>query len=105
MGGGGLRKILFVAASLIVGASVSLVGLIGFVGLCVPHALRLILGPDHRLLLPASVFGGGIFLVVCDFLARTLFSGGGFQTQLPVGVVTAVIGAPIFVYLLKKGVR
>lgn len=98
-----LRKILFLASSLIVGASVSLVGLIGFVGLCVPHALRLFLGPDHRLLLPASVFGGGIFLVICDFLARVLFSGAGFQTQLPVGVVTAVIGAPIFVYLLKRG--
>ena len=98
-----LRKILFFAASLMVGASVALAGLIGFVGLFVPHILRLMIGSDHRLLLPASALGGGIFLIVCDFLAKTAFSGHVFQTQIPVGVITALIGGPFFVFLLKKG--
>ncbi|MDO8520329.1 MAG: iron ABC transporter permease [Deltaproteobacteria bacterium] len=98
-----LRKILFFAASLLVGASVALAGLIGFVGLFVPHILRLAFGPDHRLLLPASALGGGIFLITCDFAAKTLFSGGDFQTQIPVGVITALIGGPFFVFLLKRG--
>lgn len=96
------RRVLFFAASLMVGASVAVAGLIGFVGLFVPHILRLVLGSDHRLLIPASALGGGIFLILCDFLARTLFVGNDFLTQLPVGVITALIGGPFFVYLLKK---
>lgn len=98
-----LRKILFFSASLMVGASVAIAGLIGFVGLFVPHLVRLSLGPDHRLLLPASALGGGIFLILADFLARSLFSGDQFQTQIPVGVITAFVGAPFFVYLMKRG--
>lgn len=96
------RKLLFVAASVMVGASVAIAGLIGFVGLVVPHLIRFLFGSDHRLLLPASALGGGLFLVICDFVARTLFSGSDFQTQLPIGVVTALIGGPFFVFLLKK---
>lgn len=96
------RKIIFFAASVMVGASVAVAGLIGFVGLVVPHVCRMIFGPDHRVLMPLSALGGGLFLVLCDFLARTLVSGAGFQTQLPIGVVTALIGAPFFVWLMKK---
>ncbi|MBI2339511.1 MAG: iron chelate uptake ABC transporter family permease subunit, partial [Deltaproteobacteria bacterium] len=85
-----------------VGASVATVGLIGFVGSVVPHMVRMRFGANHRVLLPLSAVGGGLFLLVCDFLSRTLFSGVDFQTQLPIGVVTALIGAPFFVWLLKK---
>jgi len=96
------RKVLFFAASLMVGATVAIAGLIGFVGLVVPHLVRLLFGSDHRLLLPASALGGGLFLVICDFAARTFFSGSDFQTQLPIGVITALVGGPFFVLLLKK---
>jgi len=99
------RRRIFFAASLMIGATVSLSGLIGFVGLFVPHMMRLWLGSDHRLLLPASGLFGAAFLVLADTLARTAFSGGAYQTQLPVGVITALIGGPFFVYLLKRGTR
>jgi iron complex transport system permease protein len=79
-------------------AAVSISGLIGFVGLVVPHAVRLVLGPEHRLLLPASALAGGAFLVIADLLARTLPSSG----EMPVGIITALIGAPFFVYLLRR---
>ena len=92
------RRRVFVAASLLVGAAVSVSGMIGFVGLIVPHLLRLLLGPDHRLLLPASFLGGAIFLVWADTLARTALGAA----ELPVGVVTALAGGPFFVYLLKR---
>jgi len=79
-------------------------GLIGFVGMIVPHAVRMLLGADHRLLLPASGFVGGIFLMVADTVARTVFS----PAEIPVGVVTALAGGPIFLYVLivqqRKGV-
>jgi len=75
--------------------------LVGFVGLIVPHVVRLVLGPDHRLLLPASFLGGAIFLVLADLLARVLLA----PTELPLGVVTALIGAPFFIYLLRKSKR
>ena len=89
---------LLVATSLMVSATVSYCGLVGFVGLVMPHLLRLALGPDHRLLAPAAVLGGAAFMVICDVLARTLPSQG----EMPVGVITALIGAPLFIYLLKK---
>jgi iron complex transport system permease protein len=95
-----LRRSLLVAACVVVGAAVSVGGLIGFVGLVVPHLLRLVLGPDHRLLLPASVLGGAAFLVLCDLGSRLLF--GAFTTELPVGVVTAFLGGPLFLYLLWR---
>ena len=95
------RRAVFVAASLLVGAAVSMSGMIGFVGLIVPHLLRLLLGPDHRLLLPASFLGGGAFLIWADTLARTMLG----PAELPVGVVTALTGGPFFLYLLHRDLR
>ena len=95
-----LRRALLVASCLVIGAAVSIGGMIGFVGLVVPHGLRLVLGPDHRVLLPAAAFGGGAFLVICDAVSRSLFSVIG--TDLPVGVLTAAIGSPLFLYLLWR---
>jgi len=89
---------LLVATSFMVSATVSYCGLVGFVGLVVPHLLRLLFGPDHRVLVPACVLGGGAYLVFCDVLARTLPEQG----EMPAGVITAMIGAPLFIYLLKK---
>ena len=88
----------FFAASLIVAASIALAGPIGFVGLIVPHALRTVIGPDHRLLIPASALGGAALLAACDTLAHLVL----FPAELPVGVVTAVIGGPFFLYLLFR---
>ncbi|MEJ2039688.1 MAG: iron ABC transporter permease [Desulfosarcinaceae bacterium] len=93
--------LLLVVTSLMVSATVSYCGLVGFVGLVMPHLLRLILGPDHRLLAPASILGGAAFLVGCDVAARTLPSQG----EMPVGVVTALVGAPVFIYLLRRSGR
>ena len=90
--------ILLVATSFMVSATVSYCGLVGFVGLVVPHLLRLLFGPDHRVLVPACVIGGGAYLVFCDVLARALPEQG----EMPAGVITAMIGAPLFIYLLKK---
>jgi iron complex transport system permease protein len=89
---------LLVVTSFMVSATVSFSGLVGFVGLVIPHLLRLILGPDHRSLVPACLFGGAAYLVLCDLLARTLPQQG----EMPAGVVTALIGAPLFIILLKK---
>ncbi len=92
------RRMVFVAAALLVGAVVSVSGLIGFVGLVVPHLIRLLFGADHRLLLPASYLAGAIFLVWADTVARTVLG----VTEIPVGVVTAICGAPVFAYLLRR---
>ena len=92
---------LLVFTSLMVSVAVSQSGLIGFVGLAVPHIFRLILGPDHRLLIPACLLGGASYLILCDLLARTLPPEG----EMPVGVVTALIGAPLFIYLLWRSRR
>ena len=73
----------------------------GFVGLVIPHVARLVLGPDHRLLLPASALVGAAFLVLADLLARSLLA----PTEIPVGIVTALIGAPFFIYLLRRSKR
>lgn len=96
---GRTRRHVVLASSLGVAVCVAFTGLVGFVGLVVPHGVRLALGPDHRLLLPASALLGGAFLVLADLAARTAF--GLFSTALPVGVVTAFIGAPIFLAFLK----
>jgi iron complex transport system permease protein len=77
---------------------VSQAGLVGFVGLVVPHFFRMLLGPDHRLLVPACILGGGAYLVFCDLLARSLPANG----EMPVGVITAMIGAPLFVFMLWR---
>jgi cobalamin transport system permease protein len=89
---------LLVVTSFMVSATVSYCGLVGFVGLVMPHLLRLVFGPDHRVLVPACVFGGGTYMVFCDLLARTLPEQG----EMPAGVITAIIGAPLFIYLLKR---
>jgi iron complex transport system permease protein len=95
-----LKKLLFVLVSFIVSAAVCLSGIIGFVGLIIPHLLRLIVGSDHRVLLPASFLFGASFLVFCDTLARI----SATQSELPVGVITALCGGPFFIYLLwRKG--
>lgn len=93
-----VKRVLFAAAALLTGSVVAFSGLIGFVGLIVPHAVRLVFGADHRLLLVASGMAGGIFLMLADTLARTLLS----PTEIPVGVVTALVGGPIFLYLLVQ---
>lgn len=89
---------LLITTSFMVSGTVSFCGLIGFVGLVMPHLLRLFFGPDHRILVPACVLGGGAYLVLCDLLAKTLPRQG----EMPAGVVTALIGAPLFIYLLKR---
>lgn len=96
-----LRLRLYLLASLLTAAAVTIGGSIGFVGLVVPHMLRLLLGSDHRLLLPASVLSGGILLLLADTLARTVIA----PQQLPVGVLTALVGVPLFLYLLQRGYR
>ncbi len=95
------RTVVLLAASLSVAGAVALSGLVGFVGLIVPHLLRLLLGPDQRLLVPASALGGAAFLVLSDLLTRLLFPL--FHAELPVGVVTAVLGGPLFLFLLRRG--
>jgi iron complex transport system permease protein len=93
--------ILLVVTSFIISATVAQCGLLGFVGLVMPHLLRLILGPDHRLLVPACILGGGTYMMLCDTIARVLSDQG----EMPVGVITAMIGAPLFIYLLRRSGR
>ena len=89
---------LLVVTTFMVSATVSHCGLIGFVGLVIPHLFRLLLGPDHRILVPACLLGGSAYMVFCDLLARVLPAQG----EMPVGVITAMIGAPLFIILLRK---
>ena len=93
-----VRNTLLVSASLITGAAVAFSGIIAFVGLIVPHVVRLVVGADHRVLLPLSALGGGLFLLIADTAARIVLS----PAELRVGVLTALIGAPFFVYLLVR---
>jgi iron complex transport system permease protein len=93
-----VKVICYIVASLAVAVSVASCGVIGFIGLIVPHAVRLSWGSDHRVLLPASFAGGGIFLLLADTVARTIAS----PAELPVGVVTALLGVPLFVSLLRR---
>jgi iron complex transport system permease protein len=98
------RTIAYVAASFVVGVAVSFCGAIGFVGLVVPHILRRLFGADHRLVLPMSVVAGGLLLLICDTLARTLMPAiDSTVSELPVGAITALVGAPLFIYLLRRG--
>ena len=94
----GAQRLALVSASLATGAAVALAGPIGFVGIIVPHLVRLLVGPDHRLVLPASACFGAMFLVACDLVARTAFA----PLQLPVGIITAVLGGPFFLWLLLR---
>jgi iron complex transport system permease protein len=90
------KRVLLAASSVVTAAAVAVSGVIGFVGLIVPHMMRLVVGPDHRILLPTSALAGAVFLVATDTVAR---SG---PTEVPVGIVTAALGAPFFLYLLRK---
>ncbi|MCL4154750.1 UNVERIFIED_CONTAM: hypothetical protein GTU68_035384 [Idotea baltica] len=94
-----VRVILLVAAG--VGVSVALAGSIAFIGLIIPHVIRLLIGPDHRYLLPMSALGGAILLLLSDTVARTIFA----PIELPVGLVTALLGAPFFISLLRQRYR
>lgn len=96
-----VKKLLFVAASLMIGGVVAFCGPIGFIGMIAPHICRLLIGPEHRTLIPATLLFGGTFLLLCDTLARTII----YPVEMPVGVITALIGGPFFIVLLlnKKG--
>jgi iron complex transport system permease protein len=95
------ERLALVSASLATAAAVSLAGPVGFIGLVVPHLVRLVVGSDHRLVLPAAALFGAAFLIACDLVARTLFA----PVELPVGIVTALIGGPFFLWLLLRAVR
>jgi iron complex transport system permease protein len=94
-----VRLVVYIAASILTGLAVSVSGAIGYVGLLVPHVMRLLFGSDHRTLLPTAAFGGAIALVLADTLARTVVA----PSELPVGAMTALAGAPLFIYLLRRG--
>ena len=93
-----MKKILLFLVSLITAAIISVCGVIGFVGLIIPHMSRLIIGPNHKLLIPVSCVLSSAFMILCDSLARTIFA----PSEIPIGVITAIVGAPIFIILLKK---
>ena len=93
------RRSLIIITTIATASAISISGIIGFVGLIIPHIVRLIIGPDHRRLLPASFLTGGVFLLLCDTLARIVLD----NQEIPVGVITAFIGVPFFLYLLRNG--
>jgi iron complex transport system permease protein len=93
-----VKKILFITASIITGACVSASGIVGFVGLIIPHVTRRLVGPDHKLLIPASALMGAIFLILCDIFARTIIA----PVELPVGVITGLIGGVFFLFFLFR---
>ncbi len=97
----GTKRVAYGVASLVAAAGVAFVGVIGFVGLVVPHAVRLLTGPDHRTLLPLSALAGGAFLVLADLGARTALA----PTEIPIGVITAFVGVPFFLLLLRRSLR
>ena len=96
-----VKLVVYVAASLLTGLAVSVSGAIGYVGLIVPHLMRMMFGSDYRVLIPASAIGGAILIVFADMLARTVVA----PTELPVGAMTALVGAPVFIYLMRRRVR
>jgi len=96
-----VQRLSYFGASLITGLSVAVAGPIGFVGLIVPHAVRFLIGPDHRVLLPASLLAGAGFLIVCDTIARSVLPG----IEIPVGILTATLGGPFFLMLLLRAKR
>jgi iron complex transport system permease protein len=96
---GRVRITVFLAASLLVGSSVASSGSVGYVGLVVPHLIRLSLGSDNRIVIPAAALSGALFVIISDTVARTIIA----PRELPVGAITALVGAPLFIYLLKRG--
>ena len=93
-----IKIYILILSSFITSMVVSVSGIIGFVGLIIPHIVRLIVGPDHRVLLPSSALFGGIFMIFADTIARTIIS----PIEVPVGIITAMFGGPFFIYLLRK---
>jgi iron complex transport system permease protein len=93
----GVKRMIFCLTSLITASLVCVTGVIGFVGLIIPHITRFVVGPNHKMLVPASCVTGAVFLVFCDLLSRTLIS----PSEIPIGVITTAIGAPVFIFLLK----
>ena len=93
-----LKKVLFLLAAFITGCCVSVTGIIGFVGLVVPHTMRLLVGGDHRIVIPTSYLAGAIFLILCDTLARVVMA----PVELPVGVITGLVGGGLFIYILSR---
>src|ERR1700730_5577732 len=93
-----VRLVVYIAASILTGLAVSVSGAIGYVGLLVPHVMRLLFGSDHRILIPTAAFGGAIAVVIADTLARTVVA----PSELPVGAMTALAGAPLFIFLLRR---
>ena len=96
-----MRAILFLAVSLMIAGIITVCGPIGFVGIMAPHICRLIIGTNHRQLIPASILFGGTFLVICDTIARTLAT----SAEVPVGIITALLGGPFFLWLLFRKVN
>ncbi|RKD29090.1 FecCD family ABC transporter permease [Thermohalobacter berrensis] len=96
-----IKILILIICALITAMAVSVSGIIGFVGLIVPHIVRLIVGPDHRILIPASALFGGIFMIFADTIARTIIA----PTEIPVGIITSLFGGPFFIYLLRKKKR
>jgi len=93
-----VQLVVYLSASALTGLAVSVSGSIGYVGLLVPHVMRMIFGTDYRMLLPAAAFGGAIAVVIADTAARTIAA----PSELPVGAITAIAGAPLFIYLLRR---
>lgn len=96
-----IKKVLILITALVSASLICICGIIGFVGLIVPHMMRLIVGPNHKVLIPTTCLAAAVFIILCDLLSRTLFS----PVEIPIGVITAIIGAPVFIILLKKGKR
>ena len=95
------KKILILITSIIISSVVCICGIIGFVGLMIPHMMRLVVGPNHRVLIPATCLAAAVFMVACDILSRTIFP----PLEIPIGVITAILGAPTFIFLLKRSQR
>jgi len=96
-----IKKLLILITAFITASIICICGIIGFVGLIVPHMMRRLCGPNHKALIPLTILAAAIFMVICDLISRTLFS----PIEIPIGVITSIVGAPIFVILLKKGVK
>jgi iron complex transport system permease protein len=95
------KKRILILSSFLAAFAVAVSGIIGFVGLIVPHLFRLLVGPDHKILMPVSILGGAIFMLICDTIARSIIQG----MELPVGIITAIFGGPFFLFLLRKSKR
>jgi iron complex transport system permease protein len=96
-----LKQVLLILASIMTAAAVSVSGIIGFIGLITPHIMRMIVGPDHKILYPTAAISGGIVLLLSDTIARIILS----PREIPVGIITSIIGVPFFIYLLVKSKR